>query len=36
MEKIGMCKGELKDMFLDGKGCICMDFVMFFCGLIGF
>ncbi|EGR4137504.1 translational GTPase TypA [Vibrio cholerae] len=36
MEKIGMRKGELKDMSPDGKGRIRMDFVMPSRGLIGF
>lgn len=24
------------DMVFDGKGCVCMDFIVFFCGFIGF
>ncbi|GAK82867.1 GTP-binding protein TypA/BipA [Vibrio ponticus] len=36
MEKIGLRKGELKDMSPDGKGRVRMDFVMPSRGLIGF
>jgi GTP-binding protein len=36
MEKIGLRKGELKDMSPDGKGRVRMDFIMPSRGLIGF
>lgn len=36
MEVLGICKGEVCDMVLDGKGCICLEYIILSCGLIGF
>lgn len=36
MQVLGECKGDLKNMNLDGKGCVCFDYVILSCGLIGF
>lgn len=33
---MGYCKGEMMNMEVDGKGCICIEVIVFLCGLIGF
>lgn len=36
MEEFGCCKGEMFDMVLDGCGCMCLEYKILVCGLIGF
>lgn len=36
IEKLGICKGEMQNMEISVDGCIQLEFIVFFCGLIGF